>query len=131
MATDIFTQSNALFLSKLTRPRFRYEQANNRLILFVDCQQMLPPSWLETLRVEVISDDGSSRIALDIEWLETDASLVVAQAPCPEVFRLPRDTDMVPIGTIIFATGQSEVSIENMRSPKAFAAREMNPSPIT
>lgn len=129
MVTHIFSQSNATFLSKFGRPRFRYDHADNRLVLFIECQEALPPSWFKSLRTEIISDDGSSRTPVDFDWTETEDSLVVAQATCPEAYRLTGDSDMLPISRIILIAGGIEVSLDNMRSPKAFAAREMNPIP--
>ena len=130
MVTNIFARSNVSFLATFARPRFRYETADHRLILFNESTSFLPPSWFDGLRIEVVGDNGSARVPIEFVWTEVDASLLVARATCPEVFRSCSDSDMVPIARLFLIVGEDEVSLENMRSPKAFAAREMSPAPV-
>lgn len=113
-------------------------QRNGEFELTLETSLILPPSWLKTLVVTLIHENGQTSVPCRAVWRDRQCSMSTAelssadhQTDLKQTFGLEQGTTLCHVGQVLLTGTQASVTLDNGTSHKAYqqskAARLQEP----
>lgn len=109
-AIDLFRGKHREYLDSITTTWVSYRKKSDRLSIMLRCETRLPPTWLQTLSIELFHDTYlAQETAKDIEWVDRRGSYLTVNCARPKTL-IPDHllsiigSEVLPIGDVILYT---------------------------
>lgn len=108
--SDQFRGKHYEFLHSIDRAWVALDKERDRLRISFRCDARLPPEWVKALAIEFFHDSCSlQETATDLQWTDTEGTLLVATCARPKSLLLDRDFNSLgevnlPIGDVMLST---------------------------
>lgn len=124
---DIYWRKHREYLLRVQQVRVAYDRRTDRLRLVFQVSAAPPPAWLKALRIDVFHDMRPIQETVQVDWIDTEGSHLVAVCPRPRTVLTDEDVghigeDILPIGDVVLFAGEGahEYVLPNLSSVSAF-----------
>ena len=130
---DLFCHKHREYLACLGRVHVAYDRDTDTISLAFQANTALPPAWIKSLCISIFHDSRLIQETVQVEWIDTEGSLLVAVCPRPRTILTDEDTahigkDILPIGDVVLFAGDGayERVMHNDLSARDFSQRSWN-----
>jgi len=118
---DLFGNKQDRFLRKFVRAWALFDHDEEKLELYFECANSIPPNWIiHDLRVGVTDLSGREITTLDLVWTDVSGSTFRAETKeFPNHVRPKLGTRVAPVGDFILFAGESERTLPNLFADKS------------